>query len=91
MINIIRRGIKMGMPNNSLEEITIQIDSDAAQAYQSASLEEKRKIQLLISNWLKEIIAKDKSSLTQFMNEISDKAQERGLTPEILKAILNEK
>lgn len=81
----------MGMPNNSLEEITIQIDSDAAQAYQSASLEEKRKIQLLISNWLKEIIAKDKSSLTQFMDEISDKAQERGLTPEILKAILNEK
>jgi predicted restriction endonuclease len=69
----------------SFDEITIQIDTEAAQAYKSASPEEKKKIDFLISAWLKEVTSKDKSSLKQLMDEISDKAQARGLTPEILE------
>ncbi|MFQ5710065.1 MAG: hypothetical protein ACE5HO_21635 [bacterium] len=76
---------------NSLDEITIQIDSEAAKAYKSASPDEKKKIQFLISTWLKEVASKDKSSLKQLMDGISAKAQARGLTPEILEAILSEK
>ncbi len=77
--------------NKSLEEIKIQIDSEAAEVYKSASSDEKKKIQILFSSWLKEIALKDKSTLKQLMNEISDNAQDRGLTPEILETILSEK
>ena len=76
--------------SNSLDEITIQIDSEAAKAYKSASPDEKKKIQFLISAWLKEVTSKDKSSLKQLMNEISENARARGLTPEILETILSE-
>ena len=75
--------------NNSLDEITIQIDSQAAKAYKSASSDEKKKIQMLLSTWLKEVTLKDKPSLKQLMDDISDNAQGRGLTPEILEAILS--
>jgi predicted restriction endonuclease len=75
---------------NSLDEITIQIDSEAAKAYKSASPDERKKIQFLISIWLKEVTSKDKSSLKQIMDDISEKAQARGLTPEILETILSE-
>lgn len=49
--------------------------------------EEKKKIQMLISNWLKEVTLKDKSFLKQLMDEISDNARARGLTPEILEQL----
>jgi hypothetical protein len=80
----------MSLFNNSVEEITIQIDSEAAKAYKTVSPEEKKKIDFLISEWLKEITSKNKTSLKQFMDEMSDKAQARGLTSEILDAILSE-
>jgi len=35
-------------------------------------------------------VATSKESLTRVMDEISRKAQERGLTPEVLQAILDE-
>ncbi len=75
---------------DSLEEITMQIDTDAAEVYNSANPDEKRKIQILFSAWLKEFTAKDQSSLKQLMDEISENARARGLTPEILEAILSE-
>ncbi len=76
--------------NNKADEITIQIDPEVAKAYKSASNDEKRKIQLLLNKWLREITIKDKSSLKQLMDEISDNAQGRGMTPEILETILSE-
>ena len=75
--------------NNSSNKITIQIDPEAAQAYKSASSDEKKKLQMLISIWLKEVTLKDKSSLKQLMDNISDNVQNRGLTPEILETILS--
>ncbi len=75
--------------NNSLDEITIQVDSEAAKGYRAASSDEKKKIQMLISTWLKEVTLRDKSSLKQLMDDISAKAQRRGLTPEILETILS--
>lgn len=77
--------------NNSLDEITIQLDAEAAKAYKSASSDEKNKIRILLSRWLRELTSRDKSSLKQLMDEISDNAQARGLTPEILETILSEK
>jgi hypothetical protein len=73
----------------SVEEITIQVDADAARAYRSASGQEKQKLDLLLSLRLREALQAG-GSLEQLMREISRRAQERGLTPEILESILHE-
>jgi len=68
--------------------ITIPLDKETAQAYASASAEEKRKMQVLLSLWLRELALSQYSSLEQTLKEIADKAKNRGLTPEILDSIL---
>jgi hypothetical protein len=74
----------------SVETITINVDSDAAQAYRSASDQERRKLDLLLSFRLKEV-TRPGTSLEEVMDELSRNAQARGLTPEILQEILNER
>ncbi|ODS31265.1 MAG: hypothetical protein SCARUB_03610 [Candidatus Scalindua rubra] len=71
------------------EEITIRVDEDAANAYRSASEEDRRKLDLLLSLRLSEA-TRSAGSLKDVMREISRKAQDRGLTPEILESILDE-
>jgi hypothetical protein len=72
-----------------MEQITIQVDAKAARAFKSASEEERRKLEALLSIRLSEV-TRTRESLKAIMNEISQKAEEHGLTPEILKALLNE-
>lgn len=72
------------------EEITIRVDPAAAKAYRAASEQQRRKYDLLLSLKLQDVL-RPSASLTEVMSEISRKAQERGLTPEILEAILNER
>ena len=74
----------------STEAITLEIDSEAAQAFKSVSVEEPEKLQVLLGIWLKEYVKADATSLKEAMDEISRKAQSRGLTPEILELILEE-
>jgi len=71
------------------EQITIKVDAEAARAFKSASVEDRRKLEALISIRLREV-TRTRESLKAIMNEISQKAEESGLTPEILKAMLNE-
>jgi hypothetical protein len=72
------------------EPITIHVDAAAAQAFKSASDEERRKLEAWLSLRLLEV-ARSKESLLAVMDEISSsKAQERGLTPEALQSILDE-
>jgi len=71
------------------EPITIQIDNEAARAFKSAPLGDRRKLEALVSIQFIEA-TKTKDSLKQIMSEISRKAQERGLTSEILRDILYE-
>jgi hypothetical protein len=68
--------------------ISIPLDPQTAQAYNAADAEEKRKIQALVGIWVRELTAKDARSLEEIMDEVGQKAQERGLTPEILDSIL---
>lgn len=72
------------------EPITIQVDPAAALAYRSVSELERRKLDLLLSLRLREV-TQPGASLEEVMNEISRNAQERGLTPEILQTILDER
>ena len=71
------------------EEITIRVDPEAARAYRAASEQDRRKVDLMLSLRLRETIRPD-GSLQELMREVSRKAQERGLTPEILESILND-
>lgn len=74
----------------STEITSIQVEPDIADAYNSASQQDQKKIQLLMGLWLRELTTQPSMSLTEVMDMISDRAQARGLTPEILESILNE-
>jgi hypothetical protein len=70
--------------------ITVNVLPEAARIYDSASPEEKRKLELLLSlelMWGK----RDRRSLKEIMAEAGRQAQENGLTPEMLEDILNER
>ena len=72
------------------ETITIQLDSEAAKLFKEAQPKEQKKMEALLSLWLKEIATTENLSLKEVMDDIGRTAQERGLTPEILESILNE-
>lgn len=74
----------------STETITLEIDSEAAQAFKSVPISEREKLRILLGIWLKEYAKADTVSLKETMSETSRKAQSRGLTPEILKSIIEE-
>lgn len=70
-------------------EITVRVTPEAARIYESASEQERRKLDLLLSLQLSGT-GQPPRPLQQVMREASEEAQARGLTPEILKAILDE-
>ena len=69
--------------------ISIRVSPEAARAYLAATDEQKRKLDALLSLKLSEA-TRGKRPLEEIMSEISRKAQERGLTSEVLRSILNE-
>jgi len=77
----------MGLAQTS--EITIRVDPEAARAYQSASETQRRKLDLLLSLRLSEA-TRSSESLERIMDQISQNAQARGLTPDILDEILKD-
>ena len=68
--------------------ITIPVDPQTAQVYNSAAPEERRKIQALLSLWLRELATGDSPSLQQVLDEVGRKAKARGLTSEMLDSLL---
>lgn len=68
--------------------ITIPLDPETARAYNSAAPEERRKIQALVSLWLRELAVGEYPSLQQVLDEVGNKAKSRGLTPEVLDSLL---
>lgn len=74
-------------------EITIKVPLEVAEAYHKTSEEERQKIETKIAFFLKtSTLDRQKSikKLQKTMDEIGQKAIERGFTPEILESILNE-
>ena len=66
----------------------MRIEADAARVFNSASRAERQKVEALVSILLQEYANTRSSSLKRVMDEIGEKAQQRGLTPEILESIL---
>lgn len=71
------------------EEITIRVDPETARAFNSTSGQERQKLELLINFKLKESLSKS-DSLFKIMDEISQEALDKGLTPEILQSLLED-
>lgn len=68
--------------------ITIPLDPQTARAYDSAGPDEKRKMQALLSLWLRDLTAEEHPSLREVLDDVASKAKSRGLTPEILDSLL---
>lgn len=72
----------------SITTISIPLDNETARAYTQASAEDQKKLRLLLSLWLREFVISPRP-LKVIMDELSDKAQAQGLTPEILESLLH--
>lgn len=72
------------------EQITVSVDSEVANLYRSASVEERRRLDLLVNLRLRDVTVPEES-LRDTMREISHNAKRHGLTPEILQSILDDK
>ena len=67
--------------------VKVPMDNETAKIYETASMADKKKMQLLLSLWLREF-EKPSVSLEKLMDNVSRKARERGLTPELLESLL---
>lgn len=72
------------------QEIKIQVDSEAANFYQSSSKKKKQKLDALLSAYLSKA-ERGTRPLKEIMDDASEQARKNGLTPETLEKILNEK
>ena len=70
--------------------ISIPVDEATALAYNQASAEEQKKIQILLRLRVNELFTQSDVSLQQVMDKIGAKAEARGLTPEILETLLRD-
>jgi hypothetical protein len=71
------------------EKITIRVDTETAKAFNSTSAQERQKLELLLNLKLKESLS-NTASLLKIMDEISQEAIDKGLTPEILQTLLED-
>lgn len=71
------------------ETITIRVDARAAQVFKAAPESQRQKLEQLLSLRLLEA-SQTSEPLESLMRRISQSAQQRGLTPEILQDILND-
>ncbi len=78
---------------NYQTEIKIKVPLDVAETYWNATKEDRQKIAEKIAFYVQSSNLSRKESLDKLyktMDNIGQKAQERGLTPEILESLLNE-
>ncbi|MBK6711954.1 MAG: hypothetical protein IPG51_16715 [Chloroflexi bacterium] len=70
--------------------IRIQLDNKIARAYESTSSEQRERLQQLIGFMLQEFAESTPQSLLSLMDDMSQEAAARGLTPEILDSLLED-
>jgi hypothetical protein len=71
------------------KEITIRVSTEAAQVYESASEEKRRKLDMLLGIWLSEA-ERPTRPLEEIIRDASEQARRSGLTLEQLDDILDE-
>ena len=73
-----------------LKTIPLPVERDLALLYEQTSPEMQLKVRTLFEALVSLMISPEALPLAEIMDTISDRAQERGLTPEILDDILND-
>ena len=71
-----------------MENITIQVDPEIAKVYREAEPEKQQNVLLIFNRILKELF-KD-ASFEEIVEQIRQEAEKNGLTPEILKELLQD-
>ncbi|HCQ23438.1 MAG: hypothetical protein AN481_02545 [Aphanizomenon flos-aquae LD13] len=71
-----------------MENITIQVEPEIAKAYREAEPEKQQKIQIFINIMLQKAVSQ--KPLLDIMEEASQQAIAKGMTPEILESILKD-
>jgi hypothetical protein len=71
------------------EEIMLRVSPEAARAFREASRQEQLKLEALVSLQLLGKL-QPRRGLNEVIEEMSQLAQERGLTPEILETLLHD-
>jgi hypothetical protein len=74
---------------DGMQTITIEVDSEVANFYNSATTENRQKLSAILNLKLREA-ARPKRSAIDIMDEISQQAESNDLTPEILAVLLVE-
>jgi ferritin-like protein len=69
--------------------ITIHVDEGTAKAFAAASEENKRKMELLVTLRLQDLMAGPQRALKDVMDEIGKQAEASGMTPAILESLLH--
>jgi ferritin-like metal-binding protein YciE len=69
-----------------MASITIQVDEDIKTAFEGATSDTHKQLSHIVQLFLRGNL--HNKTLTEVMAEISDKAQQLGLTPEVLQEIL---
>ncbi len=68
--------------------ITIHVDPEAAKVFESASEEDRNKLDVLLGLRLKGLLVPTGMSLREAIDQVRREAEANGLTPEILESIL---
>lgn len=71
-----------------IKPITLQVDSDVADAFNQAPLSQKQAIQSIVSLWLKHMVQPD--SIEEITLAIRREAASAGLTTDILNSLLKD-
>jgi hypothetical protein len=71
--------------------IAIPVDASTADAYQSASADQQRRLQLLLRLRLRELTTRPARPLDEILDEVGRAAMAKGLTPKSLSSILAER
>ena len=68
-----------------MRTIQIEVSDEVAEKFTQLSPKQKKELATVTSRW-----AKDARTLREVMDDMSQKAKERGLTPEILEELLKD-
>ena len=70
--------------------IPVRVDEETARAYSAASADDRKNIQLLLGLRLRDLTLGSPRTLDELMDDISRKAEARGLTQETLESLLQD-
>lgn len=71
--------------------ISIPVDAQTERAWGSIGDQDRRRIEVVLGLWLRELARREPESLRKIMDEAGREAQACGLTPEMLDSLLKDK